>query len=204
MNKILLFDYDGTIIDSLDVAFKAFNLIAFKYGLVKMKNKKEFAKLYNNNFYKSLTEMGLDEKDVQNFNIRLRDAFLKEGYGSKIFSGMKDVVNKLAEDNKIIVITSNITSTIKSSINELGLNIHEVYGGDIEQSKVKKILMVKNNFPKSEIYYIGDTMGDVLEGKKARVKTVAVTWGYHSRKQLLKAKPDFVVDNPEGLLNIFD
>ena len=203
MDKVILFDYDGTIIDSLDVAFKAFNMVALEYGLVKMKNKKDFAKLYEQNFYESLIKMGMSKKNIKKFNLKLRNTFLKCGYGSKVFSGMKEVVNKLAEKNKIIVITSNITSTIKSSIAKNELNIHEVLGGDIEQSKVKKILVIKKSFPKADIYYVGDTMGDVLEGKKARVKTIAVAWGYHPRKKLMESKPDFIVDTPEDLLKIF-
>jgi phosphoglycolate phosphatase len=51
-------------------------------------------------------------------------------------------------------------------------------------------------------FYIGDTVGDIKEARAAGVWTVAVTWGWHSRERLLAARPDFLVDTPEELLQI--
>jgi len=51
-------------------------------------------------------------------------------------------------------------------------------------------------------YYVGDTAGDVREGRAAGVRTVAVTWGWHSREKLAAAGPEFLVDNPVELLYI--
>lgn len=199
-----MFDYDGTIVDTLDVAYKAYNTIASGYNLSSMKSKRDFVKLYENNFYSSLLNLGINEEDIQKFNRKLRDMFLKCGYSSKLFPGMKRAVNKLAEKNMVVVITSNITSTIQKSVKKAGLNIHEILGGDKEPSKVKKILFVKERHPNAEIYYIGDTKGDILEGREAGVKTIGVTWGYHSKKILKRAKPDFIVDKSEELLEIFE
>jgi len=201
--KILLFDFDGTIVDSIDVALEAYNAIAYDYSLPKMQDKKAFVKLYDDNFYSSLMKLGLLREKIQDFTRELREWFLKCGYGAKLFSGMKEVVNKLAEKNQLIVITSNIGFTVKGLIKEAGLNIEEVLGGDKETSKMKKILSVKKRFPDAELYYIGDTKGDVLEGQRAGVKTIAVSWGYHAREELEKVEPDFIVNKPEELLNIF-
>lgn len=203
--KVLIFDYDGTIVDSLDVAFKAFNMLAKKYNLRARKIKEDFVKLYNNNLYESLVNEGLPKEKIQAFNKELRDLFLQNGYGPKLFNGIKEVVNRLAEKHKIIIITSNITSTIKKSVEKAGLQgISEIMGSDFEPSKVKKILEVKKFYPKAEIYYIGDTIGDIKEAKKAGVKAIGVSWGYHSRKMLEDAGAELVADKPNELLEIFE
>lgn len=201
--KVLLFDYDGTIVDSLDVAFRAYNTIAEKYGLKRFKKKEDFVRLYDNNFYQSLIEIGLDSDNLQVYNHDLRDTFIFCGYGPKLFPGIKRVVNKLFENCEIIIVTSNITATIEKSVKEAGIKVNDIIGGDKEISKVKKILEIKKRFPSSEIYYIGDTKGDISEGQNAGVKTVGVTWGYHSRKDLEKVEPDFIVDRADELLKIF-
>jgi len=40
------------------------------------------------------------------------------------------------------------------------------------------------------------------EGRQAGVKTVAVTWGWHSREKLAATGPDYLLDRPEELLKL--
>lgn len=203
MQKILLFDFDGTIIDSLDVAHKAYNSIANKYRLKKFKNKKSFAKLYDKNIYESFVEHGLLKEDMEKFMIDLRKSFFDNGYNAKLFPGIRKALELLVKNNKIIIITSNLSDVVDRLLNDAKINfISEVIGGDKSKSKVEKIESVKIKYLNKEIYYIGDTFGDVLESKEAGIKTIAVTWGYHSKTKLKKAKPDYIVDNAEELVEI--
>ena len=41
-----------------------------------------------------------------------------------------------------------------------------------------------------EAAFVGDTVGDVVEGKRAGVRTVAAAWGYQPEEFLLSARPD--------------
>lgn len=201
--KLLMFDFDGTLVDSKEIAFKSYNAIAPDFGLAKRKNSAEFSKFYNHNFYSSLVEAGLPAEKVQKFNLKLRDTFVELGYDAKYFPGIKKVIEKLSESNAIIIITSNITSTIQELIKKSGLSfMPEVLGGDIETSKVKKIALARAKYPNLEAIYIGDTLGDIIESRKAGVRMVAVTWGYHSLAVLKKGKPDFIARKPEDLLKI--
>ena len=52
------------------------------------------------------------------------------------------------------------------------------------------------------MYLIGDTVGDIIEAKKAGIKSTAVTWGFQDRDRLLAMGPDFIVDTPEDI-NVF-
>ena len=51
-------------------------------------------------------------------------------------------------------------------------------------------------------YYVGDTKGDMIEGKKAGALTVAVTWGWHTREKLADASPDHMVHTPAELVTL--
>jgi len=200
MKKVLLFDYDGVIVNSLPVITRVYNRLFEKYNLNLHYTQEEFSMFYIDNFHKSLAKKApadllltiLKEKGEE--FIRCKNEF-------KLFPGIRAVLVKLADRCEVIIISSNTTELIKQSmkLNRLDF-IGEVIGGDIEPSKVKKINAQKNKHPGSELLYIGDTVGDINEAKKAGVATVAVTWGFHSKELLEKEKPDYLFDRPEDLL----
>jgi len=113
----------------------------------------------------------------------------------KMFPGMKTFLKKI----NFMVITSNIGNIVKKYLNKHNLKPEQVIGAEHETSKVKKLLKIKNN----KTFYIGDTVGDIKEGKLAKVKTIAVTWGFHKKELLKKQNPDFIVDSIEDLENIY-
>lgn len=53
--------------------------------------------------------------------------------------------------------------------------------------------------PAKGSFFITDTSGDVREGKEAGIKTIATTWGYHTKEELVEAKPDYIVDDVQQL-----
>ena len=64
--------------------------------------------------------------------------------------------------------------------------------------------MKKNNFNPNETAYIGDMSHDIHAGKKAKVITIAVLWGYYSKERLAKEKPDFLIKDLDELKKLFD
>jgi len=117
---------------------------------------------------------------------------------------MKDSLEKLSKNNILIVVTSNDTQVVKSYFKSKKIDFFdEIIGSDEEPSKTKKIEYIKSKYPSKEIYYVGDTIGDILEGKKAGVKTVAVAWGWHDKTDLKKESPDYILNSPDELTNLF-
>lgn|SRR3989338_1191646 len=203
--KVIIFDYDGTIVDSSIIVLKAYNNISKKYDLEVLKNMDELKKLYEKNVYESILSKGLNGDKLDDFFSEWRNSFLNEDADVKIFDGMKEVIAHLAKKNDIYVITSNSKKVILKSLQRFGIKgFKDVLGGDEEKSKVVKIGSLKKKYTNKEFYYVGDTIGDVDEARKAGVKSVGVTWGLHSKKQLENARADFVVDDPEELLEILD
>ena len=202
-NIIVLFDYDGTIIDSVDLAYKIFKSISKEYGLASPKSVKHFVQFYKINFYESLLVNGLLHSKIPYFAREFRLPFIEHEKEMQVFKGMKGIIEKLSKKAKIIIITSNFSDVVKSSIKAHRLKgISKVIGADSGFSKFKTIKMIKKKYPNYKIFYIGDTCGDMIEAKKAGVKRIGVTWGYHTRKELEEAKPDFIVNKSKELLEI--
>jgi len=133
--------------------------------------------------------------------------FVEYQHKIKSFRGMIEVIKKLSQENMIIIVSSNISEVIKNFLKENKLESHvkDIIGIEKESSKVEKIKQSKRKYgiDNEHIFYIGDTKGDIIEGKKARVKTIAVTWGYHNRDKLREENPDFIVNSPKELLKLF-
>ncbi len=58
------------------------------------------------------------------------------------------------------------------------------------------------NSTAAQTFYCGDTPQDIIQGRRAGVKTIGVTTGLHARRELEKEKPDFLFDNIERVFDI--
>jgi len=82
--------------------------------------------------------------------------------------------------------------------------VAEVLGGEQEASKTRKIRSVRRRFgDEMPAWYVGDTVGDVLEARAAGVGTVSVVWGWHGVERLRRVKPDRMAHAPSDLLDLF-
>ncbi|HNS56209.1 MAG TPA: HAD family hydrolase, partial [Smithellaceae bacterium] len=119
---------------------------------------------------------------------------------------MVAVVAQMRKNNILLVVSSNNSQTIHTALEQFKFKdyFEKVLGSDFLLSKKEKMLYAKEKYqvePK-DIYYIGDTTGDIREGRAAGVKTVGVTWGWHSKAKMAAAKPDYLVHTPEDLLQL--
>jgi phosphoglycolate phosphatase-like HAD superfamily hydrolase len=79
-------------------------------------------------------------------------------------------------------------------------------GDEWQGSKQEKIIHVAQqfNFEKHLVYLVGDTISDIREARLAGINSIAVTWGYQSRNKLLEKSPNFIVEAPQDILDIFE
>lgn len=201
--KVFIFDYDGVIVDTFDVFFKYFLKGCKKEGVTKIKNKNDFLKLYNGNMYESMFKMGMNKEKILKIVYTMKEGILQHQDKIKLFPGVKKVLENLSENNPLYIVTSSETDLVKKFLKMHGINqfFEDVIGSDKEHDKIKKIKSIKEKHTTVSFFYIGDTAGDIVEGRNADVSTVAVGWGWHSKNVLLDENPDFFVEKPEGLLD---
>ncbi|KAF0154663.1 MAG: phosphoglycolate phosphatase [Syntrophaceae bacterium] len=202
--KFLLFDFDGVLVDSLNVYEKTVTDCLKVINQPLTRGREEFLELFEGNFYESLVQKGVD---LGKFVAASVDILSKVNYAEmKPFDAIRPVLRELAKNNSMIVISSNDTLTITEALRLYDFNgiFSEVLGSDFMLSKKDKILHVieKYNATLQDIYYIGDTTGDIKEGKQAGVKTGGVTWGWHSKEKMAASQPDYLFEQPEDLLKL--
>ncbi|NQV00985.1 MAG: HAD family hydrolase [Parcubacteria group bacterium] len=211
MNKgnLIIFDFDGVIFDSIETFKDIYNKIHRKYNLPRAKSKKYISDLFSKNIFEKLKKIGLTQKKIEQLINEVKISFEKKEDRNKIFDGISKAIIKIKQnDNSLAIVTSNHRETVESFLKNHHLNkyFNLILGSESGFNKSKKInLAIKrlNSF-KKYVYFISDTAGDIIEGKKVDVKTIAVTWGYNDRDMLSKANPDFICDNPKDLYKIIN
>jgi phosphoglycolate phosphatase len=202
--KLLLFDFDGVLVDSLDVYEKTVTLCLEKINQPLKRGRQEFLELFDGNFYESLAQKGVNLGKFMSASV---DILSKVNYSEiKPFTAMHPVLTKLRENNLLLVISSNDTVSINEALKLYNFDgiFQEILGSDFMLSKKEKILYVikKYQVMPEDIYYIGDTIGDIKEGKQAGVKTIGVTWGWHNKIKMASSNPDYLFDDPQDLLRL--
>jgi phosphoglycolate phosphatase len=202
--KLFLFDFDGVLADSLEVYEKTVKdcLKDIKQPLIN--SREEFLELFDDNFYESLKNKGVDlDEFMKAAEDILAQVKIKD---MKPFPDVEPVIEELHSKHCLIVVSSNDYASIKEALDHFHYEkyFQDILGSDFMFSKKEKILYAakKYHVDLNDIYYIGDTTGDIKEGKQAGVKTVGVTWGWHSKEKMAAVQPDYLFDNPKDLLQL--
>jgi phosphoglycolate phosphatase len=202
--NLFLFDFDGVLADSLDLYAEAVARCLERIGTPIVKDREDYLVLFEGNFYESMAARGVNLTDYAWAAGEIMPGIDYDAM--KPFDGLLPVLESLKKDHLLAVISSNGSRTIRRMLERFGFDpyFQEVLGSDFLFSKKEKIdhALAKYGIPLERAFYIGDTVGDILEARAAGIRTVAVTWGWHSREKLAATHPDFLVDTPEGLLKI--
>jgi phosphoglycolate phosphatase len=199
---LLLFDFDGVLVDSLDLYSEAVARCLERIGTPIVQTREDYLDLFDGNFYESMAARGVD---LQAFSKAAAEILPGIDYGRmKPYAGLIPVLKRLAERHCLAVVSSNGREAIGALLTRFSLApyFRDILGSDFLFSKQEKIAyaLAQYGFDRGETFYIGDTAGDMVEARAAGVRAVAVTWGWHSRERLLAARPERLVETPEGLL----
>ncbi len=202
MIKNLIFDWSGTLSDDLVSVYTIVRNIFRRLGLRELTFSEcriEFMLPYMD-FWKKFTDKSREE--IQQMFIEEYDKVWK----SKPFTGAKATLEFLHKNNKMLaILSSQPQKQLEKEVNDYGFkDLFCDIRGSIH-NKIENInsLIGRNKFVLDETVMIGDMMHDIEAGKKAKIKTVAVLWGYDSKDKLESKKPDFIVRNFVELKKIF-
>lgn len=188
----LIFDFDGTICDSLDMASSIINTYLAKYTLPKTSSaeiKRLGLKGLISKYKLSIIQLGkLVPWGRRQISQKIPQL--------EVFPDLPRVLHTLARKHSLGIITTNSSQNVRKF---LQLKHLENVFSFIDDSpdifgKHHKLTSHKGD------YYIGDETRDVEAAKKAGIKSIAVTWGYESRLLLLAAKPDIIISRPVQLI----
>lgn len=202
---VLVFDFDGTIANTLPVAVGILNKLSTAFGYDKI-HEEDVEKLRSLTISDMRTFLKLSWLEVPLFLFRLRNELFNQIAFLKPVFGMEDVLAELKHrDITMGIITSNDEKVVKRFLDEHFPNYFDfsflgtsIFGKD----KVLRTAIELHKLHTDEIIYIGDEVRDIEAARRAKVKIASVTWGLQSKNLLEKHSPDFLIEQPEKLLEM--
>ena len=200
--KLVIFDFDGTLVDSATGIWhtanemaKNYNLKAFKRDFIVQALGAGMDKFFTDIFPEQVKKLGL--KEVARINLGIYDVKYKEGL--KMYPNVKQTLKYLHARGVRLAIASNKLKKYVDLINkELGISdyFHITLGGeDVKRRKpdpfVVHYLMKKYALKKKDVLFVGDSQYDVETAKNAGVDCVYLEYGYADRSIIKQLKPEF-------------
>jgi len=198
----IIFDFDGTLADTLHIAVSLFRKFAQKSHPT---DDAEIERLRGLSAREVVKSLGIPWWRLPYFVYEGRKAVQQQMGSVKAIAGIEPVVHELHEkEHKLFILSSNSTENIAKFLdnNKLRRYFDGFWGGQgiFAKSAALKKIVRKNSFNLEDCVYIGDEVRDVEAARHAGMKCIAVSWGYNNRKALKAANPPVLVDNPKELL----
>lgn len=202
--KYIVFDFDGTLVDSRSIFISLYNELAVKHG---------YALMTEDNL-PHLRSLSISERckylNVPLYKIPFLVSAIIKKYKDAVpqlefNKGVEQLLSSLAENNiQYAVLSSNSKKNIaqffelKGIVNDDICCSRSVFGKHVLLNKFLK----EKKLGASEILYVGDELRDVIACRKSGVKVAWVSWGYDNEQVLKNNKPDHVLHDPVDILEL--
>lgn len=214
MKKTVIFDLDGTLLNTLDSIAYFANKTLEKYGydtIAVEKYKKltgNGARVLMERMLKEVHAEGYDfEKMLNDYNKSYDDDFM---YLTRPYDGILDMLGELKKKGiKTAVISNKPDSTTVQVVREMmGELTPDIVRGGREGVPLKPDptavleIIEQLGVEKADCLYVGDTATDMETGKNAGLFTVGVLWGFRDREEIEKAGAKAIVSKPAEILKL--
>ncbi len=179
MLEHIIFDFDGVIHDTFELAFVVGNQL---HGY----DREEYKQMFEGNLY--------NHHRIKNEDINEYFRLSKEKFKDLVIEQhVRDELLRLSEKFNLIIVSSNSEEILNDYLknNDIVKIFTKVLGVETHKSKQEKFKMLENdhNVSSENSIFVTDTLGDILEANKAGLRTVAVDFGYHERARLERGSP---------------
>lgn len=202
--KTVIFDFDGTIADTLVTSVRIFEKLTRRPEPF---SDEEIARFRGLTVLRVLRELRIRPWRVPWLLMRGRAMMHREMEAIVVFDGMEDVLRQLrAAGVPVFIMSSNSPGNIRKLLSRLGLEHYftRIYGnvGILGKAKMLRRIVAANKLDPSSTYYVGDEGRDVEAAKRVGLKSVAVSWGYNSAELLASHHPQALAHSRQELAAI--
>ena len=212
MIKGIIFDLDGTLLDTVEDIKDSLNHILAKNHFPILTTEQVKKNLGNGG--KALVRASILEKIEEE---KLNKVFLEYSNYYNINNNIKtkpypfilELLETLKKENYLLAIVSNKDQSGVDTLNKnvfkglIDVALGENKGVPLKPSP-EAIYTALNQMglTHEEVLYVGDTEVDMQTAQNAHLKSVAVTWGFRKKEDLNVLNPDYMVDHPLEILEI--
>ncbi|MGV0028252.1 HAD-IA family hydrolase [Phormidesmis priestleyi] len=204
--NVVLFDFDGTIADSIETGIRVINRLAKEFGYqpIDLEALKRLQNLSSREIIK--------QTDISIFKLpfllrRFVGEMRQEVQQIGVIPGMKEALQTLkTRGDRLGIVSTNSEENVRSFLETQQLDpLFDVVvcsGRPFGKSRLIKRILRQNQLDPRSVFYVGDETRDIEAAKKSGVRAIAVTWGFNSSQVLAAHQPDFLIQTPDQLLDI--
>lgn len=214
MRKLAIFDFDGTLFDSVCDVVICFNKTLEYYGFDTL-TLEEYLDRLGGNIDEIVSLILKDNNTAENIEL------VKSTYGklysesskdnTRPFAGAHEVLKTLQDKGIILAINSNRSNdSIKMYVDKFfsDIDFQAIEGHNPEYPSkpspcAVKRMMGKFDITNDETIYIGDSITDIKTARNAEIDCILVSWGYGRKDAFKSDYPLDVIDEPYQILNYF-
>ena len=204
---IIVFDFDGTMADSLTVIRQMYNERAPEYGLRTI-DEADWQRIRRMNFKEMLRFAQLKPYQLPKYITLGKKLLTEHSDRIGLFPGIAEVVKQLhADGHQLFVLSTNSQAVVQAILNRSGLSDHmtvmkssKIFG----KAQPLKRLIKQSGIQATDMWVIGDETRDAQAAHKAGARPLSVTWGFHPPEVLATAKPSAVANKPRDILTIIN
>jgi phosphoglycolate phosphatase len=202
----LIFDFDGTLVDSFNCVMEKSLLLADEFNIRKL-DKEEIQSLRDLTSIEIIKYLQIPTYKIPKLIYQIRKYLQTEMRGLKPIPEIPEVLKKLSNAGFTMgILTSNSAENVRVWLDEHHLqhffDFTHIESCFFSKKNVLRKTLKLHQSDKSKVLYIGDETRDIDAATQNNINAIAVTWGYNSEKALLQYKPLHIARKPDDILKI--
>lgn len=203
--RAVLFDWDGTLVDSAEASFRCFEAVLGPLGVAF--DRVRFQQTYSPNWYKTYEALGLRQDLWGEADLRWTQQYARES--RQLIPGARQALQRLAAAGlPQALVTSGNRERVKRDLAVLEVSAFfrtVVCAEDVERRKPhpEGLLMALGHLglETATVAYVGDSPEDVEMARAAGVFAVGIPGGFPNRDALRASAPDLWAANLDEAVN---
>ena len=203
--KTLIFDFDGTLVNSMQLYVRGFNEVGAEFGLPKI-DIFNLQEMKQSSIKDLMKKYGLSSVKLAKLVHKVNKNVRREIAEVDFFPKIKPLLIKLSKKYQLGILTSNHVENVEDFLKKQDFEriFDFIYASKnlFGKDKVLNSLLRKYHLNKEEVLYFGDEVRDIEACQKMQIKIVAVSWGFNGQELLASKKPDYLFSSPQEIADL--
>lgn len=193
---VLCFDFDGTLGDTLKLEEKYYLGACEKLGITMFRTMDDLKQACRINYYEYCKEHGLSEDLLRRLGDEYRVAMEESGEKASLFPGAAEMLRELIPRHSVYVVSLNNERFMNERFEDAGVSgFAGMIGSETSTNKEAVLKEIRRRHVGEELYFISDSVGDMVEAVKANVPHVlGVSYGWGLKEDLRHSGAHIVFD----------
>lgn len=203
--KLVVFDFDGVIVDSLAQHTKAYSEICRFFGkALPAETLDEWKAWHDPKWENNYKRLGItDTKKADEIYFKFFDYA-----NTETFEGIKEIIAHLDTKYNLAIVSNTERRLVEKELHKHGIHKHfpVINGYNHDSNKIKRLGEALNTFgtKPEDTVMVGDAAVDIQAGKALGTKTIGILYGFTIEERITREKPDAIARSAKEIPSLIE